>query len=337
MSTSGAFGVQILSSGVALPQRVVTNRDLESLMDTTDEWITKRTGIRQRYSVDPAKGENTRTLGLNAAKQAIERAGVTGPDLDLVIVATMTPDMPTPATAPLIAHALGTNDAGAFDLSAACSGFVFSLNTAAALIGSGAYSTVLVVGVDLLSRHVEFSTRGRSTSVLFGDAAGAVVMRRCTDPAKGLLAQAMCSDGGGATHLYIPCDKDNMLCEDDDPEAFPLDQLRMHGQQVFRFAVSKFPNLIAETLDAAGLGPNDIDHYVCHQSNARILEAARQRFDIPTEKLRVNIDRYGNTVAASIPLVFDELNTEHLIKPGQKVMFLGFGAGLTWGSSLWQF
>lgn len=337
MNPGRDFGVEIISSGVALPQQVVTNRDLESVMDTTDEWISQRTGIHQRYTVDPAKGESTRTLALSAAKAALQNAELEGSEIDFVIVATMTPDMPTPATAPMIAHGLGTLNAGAYDLSAACSGFVFGLNTSAALITTGAATNMLLVGVDLLSRHIEFSTRGRSTSVLFGDAAAAVVMRRCEDSAKGLLAQTMASDGGGATHLYIPCDQHNMLSKDDDPDAFPLEHLRMHGPSVFKFAVTKFPKLIADTLDKASLTPDQIDHYVCHQSNARILEAARQRFNIPNEKLRVNIGNYGNTVAASIPLVFNELKSENKVQPGQKIMFLGFGAGLTWGSSLWQF
>lgn len=337
MNPGRDFGVEIVSSGIALPERVVTNHDLESVMDTTHEWIVKRTGIHQRYTVDPAKGESTRTLGLAAAKRAVDNANLKGTDIDLVVAATMTPDMPTPPTGPMIAHGLGTNNAGAFDVNAACSGCVFSLNIAHALIQSGNYSNAVVVGVDILSRHVEFSTRGRSKSVLFGDAAAAVVMRRCDNPSKGIIAQAMASDGGGATHLYIPCHENNMLDENDDPNECPLDQLRMHGPSVFKFAVTKFPNLIADTLDKAGLNPDQIDHYVCHQSNARILEAARQRFDIPSEKLRVNIGNYGNTVAASIPLVFNELKAENKVQPGQKVMFLGFGAGLTWGSSLWQF
>ncbi len=337
MNPGRDFGVEIITSGIALPKRLVTNRDLESVMDTTDEWIVKRTGIHQRYTVDPAKGESTRSLALEAAKKALENANLKGTDIDLIIAATMTPDMPTPPTGPLISHGLGTNNAGAFDVNGACSGFVYSLNLAHALIQSGDYFNVVVVGVDILSRHVEFSTRGRSKSVLFGDAAGAVVMRRCDDASKGIIAQAMASDGGGATHLYIPCHEKNMLDESDDPNEYPLDLLRMHGPSVFKFAVTKFPNLIADTLDKASLTADQIDHFVCHQSNARILEAARQRFDIPSEKLRVNIGHYGNTVAASIPLVFNELKAENKVQPGQKVMFLGFGAGLTWGSSLWQF
>ncbi len=337
MSGLAAPGIKIVGSGKALPRRAVTNKDLEALMETTDEWITQRTGIRQRYCVTPEEGESTRSLATDAAKATLANAGLDGVDIDMVIVATMTPDMPTPGTAPMVAEAIATKNAAALDIGAACSGFVFSLNSAAALVTTGMYRNILVIGVDLLSRHVEFSTRGRSASVLFGDGAAAVVVSRTEDRSKGLLAQVMASDGDGARHLYIPCDALNMLDAADDPDALPLKFLRMHGQNVFRFAVSKFPALIEQTLDIAGLQAADVDHYVCHQSNARILEAARQRFNIPEEKLRVNIDRYGNTVAASVPLVFNELMTENRIREGQRVMFLGFGAGLTWGSSLWQF
>lgn len=336
MTQITAPGVELAGSGMALPAKVITNVDLEKVMDTSDEWIAQRTGIRQRYVVDAAAGETTRSLALTAGRQALEHAGLNGSDVDLVITATMTPDMPTPGVSSLVSHALGTNNAGGFDLNGACSGFVFSLNVAYEMIRGGSYSTVLVIGADILTRYVTYNTRGRSTSILFGDAAAAIVMRRSEDPTKGLIAQSMATDGGGSKHLYIPCAPENILGESDPEPDLPLNRLRMNGQAVFRFAVTKFPKLIDETLEKASLAPEQIDHYVCHQSNARILEAARERFNLPHDKLRVNIDRYGNTVAASVPLVFHELWQEGRIKPGQKVMFLGFGAGLTWGASLWQ-
>lgn len=334
-STVRPAGVEIVGSGAALPAREVTNADLESIMDTSDEWIAQRTGIRSRRVAQPDLGENTTGLATAALEAALADAGVPAEQLDLVICATMTPDMPTPGVSAVVAHRVGASRAGAFDLSAACSGFVYSLNTAYALIATGPYRTVGLVGADILTRFIEYSTRGRATAVLFGDAAGAMILRATDNPRVGLIAQAMHADGGGAKHLYIPVSPLEAR-EYHDESGLPLGQLRMQGSAVFRFAVSKFPQLIADTLDRAGLTHESVDHFVCHQSNMRILEAARERFGIPHEKLRVNIDRYGNTVAASMPLVFHELCSEGRIERGQRVMFLGFGAGLTWGSSLWQ-
>ncbi len=328
-------GVEIAGTGTALPDRELTNADLEKLMDTSDEWITQRTGIRARRIVTPENGENTTALATRALAAALQDAGLEGSELDLVVCATMTPDMPTPGVSAVAAHRVGATGAGAFDLSAACSGFVFSLNTAHALIAGGRYRNVAVIGADILSRFMEYTTRGRSTAVLFGDAGAAMILRASDDPHKNLIAQAMHADGGGAQHLYIPTFERDAQAYGDDT-GLPMSQLRMHGPAVFRFAVGKFPQLIADTLERADLAPEDIDHFVCHQSNQRILESARERFGIPHEKLRVNINKYGNTVAASVPLVFHELRTEGRIKPGQLVMFLGFGAGLTWGSSLWR-
>lgn len=328
-------GVELAGTGIALPQREVTNAALESVMDTSDEWIAQRTGIRARRVSQAELGENTTALATAALRAALADAGVPAEQLDLVICATMTPDMPTPGVSAVAAHRVGATGAGAFDLSAACSGFVFALNTAHALISTGWYRTVALVGADRLTQFIEFTTRGRATAVLFGDAAGAVILRASDNPHQGLVAQTMHSDGGGARHLYIPTSPHDARDYGDDT-GLPMGQLRMHGSSVFRFAVSTFPQLIADTLEQADLAPEDIDHYICHQSNLRILEAARERFGIPQEKLRVNIDRYGNTVAASVPLVFHELRSEGRIAPGELVMFLGFGAGLTWGSSLWR-
>lgn len=336
MTQVPAPGVELVGSGIAVPEKIVTNKDLELVMDTSDEWIVQRTGIQQRHVVDHTNGETTRSLALQAAQNTLNSIGLSGKDIDLVITATMTPDMPTPGISSLVAHELGTNNAGGFDINGACSGFVFSLNVAHEMVKGGGFNTVLVIGADLLTRYITYNTRGRSTSVLFGDAAGAVVVRRTNTSGKGLLAQSMATDGGGARHLYIPCHAYNILGDSDPDPDLPLDQIRMNGPSVFRFAVGTFPKLIGDTLDKAGLRPDEVDHYICHQSNARILEAARDRYNLPAEKFRVNISQYGNTVAASIPLVYNELFNEGLLLPDQKIMFLGFGAGLTWGASLWQ-
>ena len=331
-------GVQIVGSGSALPQRRITNADLEKVMDTSDEWIVQRTGIHERRRHDETLPYPTSALGAQALRDALRDAAMAPTDLGLILCATMTPDSPTPAVACRIAAELGCGTIGAMDINGACSGFVFTISLAHELVAGGLYDSVAVVGVDTITRHCDYSTFGRGAAILFGDAAGAVILRKADNPTPGLIAQAMHSDGDGARSLYIPCGLDQIV--DPDPQTGPdprMDgKIQMNGQKVFKFAVSKFPEVIQETLDLAGLAAADVDHYVCHQANARILEAARERFGLPESKLRVNIHRFGNTVAGSCPLIFDELRKEGRIQPGQRVMFIAFGAGLTWGASLWQ-
>ena len=331
-----AIGVRFAGTGSAVPARVLTNADLENIMDTSDEWIVQRTGIRARHIHNPDLGEGTASLGTTALSKAMAEAGVSADELDLIVAATMTPDMPTPSVACMIADRIGAGQIPAFDISAACSGFVYALNVVESLMRSGGFRTVGLVGADCLSRHADYSTMGRATAILFGDAGGAVVLRRTDDGSKGLLAQVMHSDGGGARHLYIPTRRSHMTPGDEFDER-KLGVVQMHGPAVFKFAVGTFPNLIEETLRCAGLTAEDVDHYVCHQSNSRILEAARERYGLPREKHHLNIDRFGNTVAASCPLVLDEIRRTGRLRDGHKVMFLAFGAGLTWASSLWQF
>lgn len=334
-SPAHRVGVRIAGSGSALPARRVTNADLEKVMETSDDWIVQRTGIRERRIHDPAAGESTAHLATESVRAALADARLDAAELDLVVVGTMTGDSPTPAVSCVLANRLGAGPVGAIDLNAACSGFVCSMNVANGLLMSGAYRTAAVVGADCITRHMDFSTYGRGTSVLFGDGASAVILRVTDDASKGLLAQAMHSDGGGAKHLFIPSDA-SQFPPGIEFEDRKLDKVQMNGQAVFKFAVSTFPKLIQETLDKAGLTPDQVDHYVCHQSNMRILDTARERFGLSPEKLHVNIDRMGNTVAASVPLIFDELRKAGRVEEGQKVMFLAFGAGLTWASSLWQ-
>ncbi len=330
-------GATILGAGMALPKTVLTNADLEKLMDTSDEWIRQRTGITQRRIAKRELGETTASLGTRALQAALDDAGMRPTDLDQIVVATITPDMPTPSAACQIAANLGAGNIAAFDLGAACSGFVFALNTVDALIRSGNARNVGVVGADIITRHVDYSDRGRGTSILFGDGAGAFVVTGSDDPDTGVLARAMHTDGSRWPDLFIPRADDDFPADfDHDGHGVDINCLHMNGRAVFKFAVSTFGDLIQETLDKVGLKPEDVDHYVCHQSNKRILDAARERFGLPEEKLHINIDRYGNTVAASVCLCFSELKAANRIKPGQLVMFLGFGAGLTWGSSLWR-
>lgn len=330
-----ARGVRILGSGTALPETVLTNKDLESMMETSADWIVQRTGIRERRRADLDGGQRTSVLATDALRAAMDDAGVDPSELDLILVATMTPDSPTPPVGCLVARNLGCAPIGAFDINGACSGFIYTLSIVDAMIRSGAYRTVGVVGADCLTRHVDYSTYGRGAAILFGDAGSAMVLRADEDASVGMLAHRMHSDGDGARHLFIPSAPDHFT--DVMPyEERKLDKVQMNGQAVFKFAVSKFEEVIRDTLDDAGLTPDDVDHFVCHQANSRILESARNRFGIPEEKLLVNIDRLGNTVAASAPIVFDELARAGRTARGQRVMFVAFGAGLTWGSSLWR-
>lgn len=339
MSERTPVGITIVGTGSALPETVVTNADLEKLMDTSDEWIVQRTGIRTRHRADRTKDESTFRLGAKALENALASSGMKAGELDLIILATMTSEMSCPPSACLLAHRIGAVNAGAFDLNGVCSGYVYALNVAHDLMVSGAphgrYRTVAVVGADTLSTHMEYTTAGRGTAIIFGDAAGAVVLKATDNPKQGILAQAIHCDGSGWKEIYVP------HCPQDFPPGEPVDpakyhRVQMHGASVFKFAVGTFPQIIQQTLDKAGLKASDVDMFVCHQSNARILSAARERFGLSEDKLYVNIDRYGNTVAASIPLCFDELFKSGRVKPGMKVMFVAFGAGLTWGSSLWQ-
>lgn len=331
---SRACGVRIVGSGSALPQRTLTNHDLESLMETSHDWIYQRTGITTRQRYDPAAGESTSSLATQALRLALQDAELTPQDLDTIVCATMTPDMPTPAVSCQVAANLGCEAVGAFDVNAACSGFVFALSVAHEIVRGGLARTVALIGADTVTRHCDYSTYGRGAAILFGDGAASVILQRTDEPGLGMIAQAMHSDGAGAKSLFIPACAGQFYEDEFDPRK--VLKIQMHGQAVFKFAVSKFPEVIQETLSAAGLRAQDVDHYVCHQANARILEAARQRFGLPEEKLAMNIDRLGNTVAASAPLVFDEQRRAGRIRPGQRVMFVAFGAGLTWGTSLWQ-
>ncbi|MFO0857624.1 MAG: beta-ketoacyl-ACP synthase III [Phycisphaerales bacterium] len=332
---SGRVGVRIAGTGSVLPAKTLTNEDLTKVMDTSDEWIVQRTGIRTRYITDKSKGESTVTLAAGALTKALADARMDADDLDLLICATMTPVMNCPATANIVASMTGVKRAGSFDLNAACSGFVYGMNMAHDLIRGGAYRNIAIIGSDTLSSLMDYSTAGRGTAVIFGDAAACTIFRATDDTGLGILAQAMHANGEGWKEIFVPReDRDfpqGMAC---DPTKF--NHVQMNGAAVFKFAVSTFPNLIAETLEKANCKPDDIGMYICHQSNMRILLAARERFGLPEDKLYINIDRVGNTVGASVPLCLDELRKSGRVKEGMKVMFLAFGGGLTWASSLWQ-
>ncbi|MBL8760137.1 MAG: ketoacyl-ACP synthase III [Phycisphaerae bacterium] len=328
-------GVRIAGTGSCLPERKLTNADLVAMMETSDEWIVQRTGIRERRISDHEGRESTGKLAAESLRRALAAAHMSAKDLDLIIVSTMTPEMSCPPTACLVAAQVGAGNCGAFDINGACCGFVFGLNTAHALVASGAYRNVALIGADTLTHLMDYSDAGRSTAIIFGDAAGCALLRATDDTSKGIIAQSMHSDGQGWKEIYVPCKPYHF------PEGTPVDErkygrVQMNGSAVFKFAVHTFSNLIDETLQKARLKPSDIDLYICHQSNQRILHAARDRFGLPEDKLYINIDRVGNTVAASVPLCLDEVVRARGLPEGAKVLFVAFGGGLTWGSSLWQ-
>lgn len=329
---SWSRGVRIAGSGLYLPERVLTNRDLESMMDTSDEWIVQRTGIRERRMVGADEG--TADIAAHALRAALDDAGRAVTDLDMVVIATVCPDMPCPSTACQVIDKLGGGPVAAFDITAACSGFVYALNLAETMVRAGHQHRVGIVGAEVLSRWMDYSTQGRSTAILFGDAAGAVVIEAADDPRLGCIAQVMRAKGEAWRDLYMPHCRANFPEGDYEPHKEGV--MQMEGRRIFKFAVGTFADLIQECLDKAGLRPEDVDQFICHQSNVRILDAARERFGLPQDKLYVNIDRYGNTSAASVPLCLRELMDQGKVGPGQKIMFVAFGGGLTWTASLWQ-
>lgn len=328
-----AKGVQIIGTGSAVPEGKITNADLEKIMDTSDEWIVQRTGIRERRISDPTKGETTLTLSKLALERAIESAGIAPTDLDLIILGSVTGEMRCPATACRLAAEIGAGTAGAFDLLAACSGWLYALNTGSALITAGQAKNVAVVGCDLMSRIIDYENR--AVSILFGDAAGAAILQATDDESKGSIASCMHADGSQWHNLYLPCSTGDYPPKADLATARP-GALQMNGREVYKFAVGTFSKVIEQTLERAGISADEVDQFVCHQSNLRMLESARDRFGVPEEKFYVNIDRYGNCSAGSVPVCLDELVKAGKCKPGELVLFVAFGGGLTWAANLWR-
>lgn len=326
-------GVRICGSGSFVPDKVLSNADFERMMDTTDEWIFQRTGIRERRIADPAKGEDNKHFCTQALSRALRDARMDPKELDCIVIATVTPDMLCPSAACEVSAALGAGHAAAFDVTAACSGFVYSITIAHDMIRAGSHRTVGVVGCDVMTSVMDYSDR--RVSILFGDAAGAVVLRATDDTTRGMIAQCMHADGSGWRELYLPRSERNFP-EGHDASPDKINRLQMNGREVFKFAVRTFSEVIQQCLDKAGLTADDVDHFVCHQSNARILESARERFGLPEEKLYVNIDKFGNSSAGSVGLCFDQLRQSGRITEGQLVMFVAFGGGLTWAASLWR-
>lgn len=319
---------RIIGTGSYLPQKILSNFDLEKFLDTTDEWIVTRTGIRERRIA--AEGETTSDLATNAARRALEMAGVAPEELDLIIVGTISGDFPFPATACLVQHKLGATRAAAFDVSAACSGFIYALANAAKHLQLGPTRKALVIGAEVLSRIVDWEDR--NTCVLFGDGAGAVVLE-AQESDSGVLSSHLHSDGSLWELLYQP----GFGCRNPASEAGikeRLPYLRMQGNEVFKIAVRSLHEVAVEALEANGKSASELDLFLPHQANRRIIEATGRRLGLSESQVFINVDRFGNTSSASIPIALDEANRTGRIKEGDLVLFDAFGGGLTWASAL---
>ncbi|ETT52050.1 3-oxoacyl-(acyl carrier protein) synthase III [Paenibacillus sp. FSL R7-269] len=320
--------VGIIGTGKYVPEKVLTNSDLEKIVETNDEWIVSRTGIRERHIAAPEQA--TSDLAYEAALKALESAGMKAEELDLIIVATVTPDSAFPSTACILQDKLGAKNAAAFDLSAACSGFVYSLATATGFIQNGMYNNALVIGADTLSRITDYTDR--NTCVLFGDGAGAVIVGEVPE-GRGFQSFDLGAEGSGGSLLNLEAGGSRLPASQqtvEDKKHF----IYMNGREVFKFAVRIMGSATERVLTKAGLSKENIDLFVPHQANIRIIQSAMQRLDLPPEKVVVNVDKYANTSAASIPLALVEAAEEGRMKAGDAVLMVGFGGGLTWGASV---
>lgn len=315
----------ILGLGTYLPEKCLTNTDIAKFLDTSDEWIKTRTGISERRQA--AEDEATSDMGIKAAQIALKEAGIAAEEIDLIIVATVTPDMMFPATACIIQDALHANKAAAFDLEAGCSGFVYGATVAAQFIATGMYRYILVIGAETLSRVLDWEDR--NTCVLFGDGAGAAVFGPVED-GYGILAMELGSDGSGGKHLHMPAGGSRATASLQTIQD-RAHYLKMNGKEVFKFAVKTVPDSAERLLEKAGLAKADVDWFIPHQANTRIVESAMKRLEQPMEKAYMNIDRYGNMSGASIPVAMAEAVAEGKLHKGDVVLSIGFGTGLTWG------
>ncbi len=320
MTINSARRAVIIGTGSALPRRCVTNAELAETVDTSDDWIVERTGIRMRYIA--GEGETTSTLATDAARRAIEAAGIAPGDLDLIILATSTPDQTFPASATLVQAALGINDCVAFDVQAVCSGFLYALTVADSMIRSGAANHALVIGAETFSRILDWEDR--TTCVLFGDGAGATILKAEEGGNRGVLAAKLHADGRHNQLLYV----------DGGPSTTQtVGKLRMKGQEVFRHAVTNLAEVLREVMTTAGLDVADIDWVVPHQANRRILDATARKLGLAAERVIITVDRHANTSAASVPLALDAGVRDGRIKPGDLLVLEAMGGGFTWGAA----
>lgn len=312
------MNMRIISTGSSLPERVLTNKDLENMVETTDEWIRERTGIAKRHMAD---GDTVASLAADACKKALQKAGKTAQEVDLIIVATCSPERFLPCCACQVQSEIGAMNAVAFDLNAACSGFLFALEIANAHISSGIYKNALIVGSEVLSKLVDYTDRG--TCILFGDGAGAVYVEADETAGTGFLGMMQRSDGTKGEVLACNC-----RVKEGDPDSY----ITMDGREVYKFATRQVPICIEGALENAGLKVEDIDLFVLHQANLRIIESISKRLNVGMEKFPMNLPEVGNMSSAAIPVLLDELNAAGKLKRGQKLVLSGFGAGLTYGA-----
>jgi 3-oxoacyl-[acyl-carrier-protein] synthase-3 len=322
----------IAGTGSEVPCRELSNDDLAKMVETSDDWITTRTGIKTRRIAD--SGQTTASLSAQAARKALETAGCEASDIEMIVLATITPEMVFPSTACFVQDAIGAKKAWAFDLAAACSGFVYALSVAEQFITTGRYKNALVIGAETLSKITDYSDR--TSCILFGDGAGAVVLRQSNQAGKGIIYSTMSSDGSGWTSLNCQAYGSKY------PASKPLEDprkmyMQINGREVYQLAVRRIVDTVNECLEKCGIAMSDVDLLVSHQMNARIIESAAKRLEIPDSKVFLNIDRYGNTSAASIPIALDECVRGGRIKPGDTVILVTFGAGLTWGANVIKF
>ena len=329
------FNSKIIGLGYYLPENVVTNNDLSKIIDTTDEWIQERTGIKERRWIDPKTDDTTSTMAVKASKIAIERSGLKKEEIDFIIFATLSPDMYFPGGGVRVQDMLGIPTIGALDVRNQCSGFVYSLSVADQFIKTGMYKNILVIGSENHSGGLEKSTRGRGVTVIFGDGAGAAVLSRCEEKSKGILSSHLHSEGKHARELMLDGPHTGRWVPEIIAENDPEDQSYypyMNGQFVFKNAVSRFSEVIIEGLEANNLHKDDIDMLIPHQANLRISQFIQRKFQLPDNKVYNNIMRYGNTTAASIIIALTEAWEQGKIKENDLVVLAAFGAGFTWGS-----
>lgn len=325
------YGAIIAGTGSYLPEKRLTNEELSRMVDTTDQWITQRTGIKERRIAAPH--ESTATLATAAARRALVDANLQPSDLDLILCATITPEMGFPSTACFVAAGLGLTSTPAFDLAAACSGFIYAVETATAFVKSGRYKNVLVMGAETISRITDYRDRG--SCILFGDGAGAAIIQRTTDTKQGVLYTSIHADGHGWELLHLKPGSRHVLDETliNDRDHF----IKLKGREVYKFAVQRFEELITDAMRKCELTADDVSLIIPHQSNLRIIEFAMEKLGLPLEKAFVNIDKYGNTSAASVPIALDEARRTGRIRAGSVVLFVAFGAGLTWSNAVIRF
>jgi 3-oxoacyl-[acyl-carrier-protein] synthase-3 len=319
----------IQSTGHAVPEKVLSNAELERLVNTTDEWIVQRTGIRERRMCEGDEG--TWSLSVAAGKQALDRAGVNPLEIDLITVGTVTGDYIWPSTASHVQDAIGAKNAGAFDISAACAGFIYSVASAAAMIETGAIKTALIIGADALTKQVDFTDR--STCILFGDAAAGVILRGEENTDRGVIKTVLMSDGSGAKYISLEAGGTKYPAGSPQAEGKST-KVFMAGSEVYRFAIGAMGDACCRVLAEAGMTADDVDLFVPHQANLRIIESSAGRLGLPWEKVFVNVEKYGNTSGASVPLALYEAELYGRLKPGMIVLTVGFGAGLVWGANL---